>query len=275
MSRAEILPEPKPWPVSVEPVSIKGVRYYRLPTGELAPSVTSVEKAANYGSADNLFAWYEKNGKEAAIEAAVKLFTYGAGMSEDNFRAAIETEIKGINASRRKMEKAADIGTLVHAAIQYRMKELTGETPGIEPKLTDEAWLAFTAWEEWWDVQGLTPVVAEQFIYHEALGYAGCIDLIAEGEHGLEILDWKSSNYILGKHHVQVAAYKHAAECFRPIARARIVRVPKTLANIEIEVRELGDVYNMTAKAHEQYTEERLLRAFLGGLQVHKVFFAS
>ena len=252
MSRTELL-DVRPWPEPVEPISVHGVRYYPCPDGVKRVSVTSVEKAANYGSADNLFNWYEKNGKEVAIEAAERLFDW--------------------MQSKRKMDAAADIGTLIHAMIQHRMRKLTGHEAGPEPKLNDEAWLGFTAWEEWWDQQGLTPVAAEQFIYHERLGYAGCIDLIALGDQGLEILDWKSSNYLLAKHHVQVAAYKRAAECFKPITRARLVRVPKTLANIEIEVRELGDTFNMSSQKHERRSEDELMRAFCGGLEVHRVFF--
>lgn len=268
MTRAAILEPLRDWPTPVEAKSgfytVEGRRFAR---------VTSVERMMGLGT-EALCAWNEKQGKAAALEAVRANYEWLRGMDVDGFIAAIEPEVARAKKAMAVMNKAADIGTLAHRMVENWLLVRAGKPEKWQGLVeTPESRWAAMAYEDWFTASGYKTVLTEQFVYDEEMGVAGTIDHIVEAPDGcLEVHDLKSSNYILPNHHVQVATYLHMARQWRPIARAKIVRIPKEYGTVAVEVRELGEVFNMSKKQHETKTPEQLLEAFRGALAIYRVF---
>ena len=111
-------------------------------------------------------------------------------------------------------EKAADIGTCVHAMIEmsikgahdteityYVLKTLT------ENDAVDRAWSAYHAYKKWAAGFGVQVLEQELQLVSEQYRYGGTLDAIALVGNSLALLDWKSSNAIYTDYLVQLAAY--------------------------------------------------------------------
>ena len=167
---------------------------------------------------------------------------------------------------QKQMQKAAEIGTAVHQAVHFYLKGQTEmfDVPGVPGQI------AFSAFLEWWKDSGLKAVRMEQPVWDKQDGYAGTIDLIAEHpEKGLGVIDFKTSKSVYDDHHLQVAAYLHAARNFADVKWAQIVRLPKTASDPGFEVKELGSMYG------RDLTPERLMEAFRGALAAYRVLIAK
>ena len=114
-----------------------------------------------------------------------------------------------VDASYEQVEKAADVGTTVHAAIAAM---LAGQpTP---PDL--EQYLAPV--RDWLDGRDVRPAAIEQVVTNRAEGYAGTVDLAFRyGRGGVGILDWKTRKTTPGREveqydgqAMQLAAYAAA-----------------------------------------------------------------
>lgn len=272
MARAELIQGLRPWPEPIAPISIQGKRYYPCEDGVKRVSVTTVNRYIGVGT-EALIDWSARVEKAATLEAVRLVYAWaGSGIGPDEFIQMIESHMGEAKAHVREKEKAADIGSQAHQMIQWVLRGEVGLPQGDRPFMSDPAELAFMAWEDWWKKSGLVAVRVEQPLWNHEHGYAGQVDLIAEGEDGLELWDWKSSNYIVPEHHVQVASYLRMARLWRPIVRARILRVPKRLEKIEIEIKDLGDVWDFSKRRPVRLSEDQLFNAFLGALKVYETF---
>lgn len=255
MSHAETLPDLRPWPDPIEPTKAG----YPCPDGVTRPRVTSV---LNYFSdaSENLYQWHEDQGKLVALEVVKKHLDWYRDLSVDQFLAKVEPEIKEIKAAKRAKDRAADAGTAAHKMIQWRIRGELGLPTGPEPKLSDMSTVAYMAFDDWWLSEKLKPVRTEQVLWDDDT--AGQLDLICDGPEGLELIDFKVTNYVVPKHHVQLAKYLKMGRLWRDIRRARIVKLPKTLEKIEIEVKELGQVWDFKSRKLVTKTYEELLSSF-------------
>ena len=216
-------------------------RTYATPQGEFG-SVTTFLKVLGT-STDALVKWSANEERKAVLEACGEVYAAATDENPPEFVAAVEARIGPARSHQKMLSKAADIGSEIHEMIQWTLRSQLGEDAGPRPALQDQALWAFMSWEDWWKNSGLVPVRVEQPIWHAGIGYAGTIDLIAMGPLGLEVLDWKSGKGIYESYHLQVAAYRHAAEQWAPITRCRIVRVPKTIGDPDFDVAEHGHLY--------------------------------
>jgi len=155
-------------------------RYYTVQGGELVsgiklPNVTSILGIVN---------------RPGLINWAVKLTKQG----EDH------------NVER---DKAAELGTQVHKAIQYHLSE--GKVNANDYELEVLAMLG--RWVEWYEDSGISIIATEKMIYHPYHKYAGTVDALGMDSNGkLVVLDWKSGG-IWPEMAVQVSAYARAVEC--------------------------------------------------------------
>jgi len=159
--------------------------------------------------------------------------------------------IKG--AWRRKRDKAADIGTLVH-------EFLAGVAAGKAPELPVNK-KAAKACEEvlfWYQETITKPIAAEAKVYSREYNYAGTLDLDAETIHGRAIVDWKTGNKvkkygIRPEYLGQTAGYQHARqeEGYGPYDLRIIVRID----------RDTGDM-----AVHEAWNFERDFESFKAAL---------
>ena len=251
-----------------------GGRYYRALHGEFPkplPGVTTVEKIIGTGT-NALIAWSANTERAAVLEAAGDVFA--EGKHDDGpagFLAAVEARIGKAKQHQKLVAKAQDIGTAAHAMIQWTLRKELGLPTGPEPVLPDASQWAFMAWQDWWRSADLRPVRCEQVVWDAELGYAGSIDAILEAPDGqLEVWDWKTSKGVYDAHHVQVAAYCHAARNWAPVRPGGIVRIPKNVDDPAFEVKRLGEMYG-----GKTLTEEQLMDAFRGALACWRVLMGT
>lgn len=245
------------WPdPATTPIVSRPFRGYQTPDGVFV-SVTTALKALGL-STNALVAWSAREERANILAAVGEVYAELAENPPEiegpaQFVAAVEDHIGQAKAHRKKLETAGEIGSAVHDMIRWRLASETGQAAGPEPKLQrDEALWAFMAWEDWWKAQALRPVRVEQPVWDPEVGYAGTIDLIAEGPNGLEIHDWKTGKGIYDDYHLQVAAYKRAAERIAPIVRVRITRIPKVVGDPAPETVEMGEMYGGRRLSEEE-----------------------
>lgn len=275
MSRACNFDELRPWAPEIVPQK----NHYPIPDVGNLPRVTTIIDSTVGVWGHFLQRWYATTERTAVLATVKQLVDTGwlKDMKGEQAVAAIEEHLGEGRAAVKKMEEAADIGTQVHRHIQAYLRREMGQSFAF-PILSEGATLATMAWEEWWRSSGYKPVRIEQVIWNEACqGYAGCVDLLAERPDGsLWLLDWKSSNYILLKHHIQVAAYLEAIRQWRDVQGATIVRVPKTLPppgeDITIETRELGQLYDPNKRVEFTVPFPKLMESFNAAATLYRTF---
>lgn len=272
MSHAAILPDLRPWP---EPISASG-SYYHTPNGPYV-RVTAVEKVFGLGQ-ESLLNWAAGQERAALLEAVKDVWEWGQGLSADAFNNEIEARCKRAKSHLAARDRAADIGSQVHAMIQWRLRGEAGLPPGEMPKLSDAATVGYMAWDDWFSSSRLKVVRVEQVVWDDEDRVAGQLDALLEDPDGfVDLYDWKSSNYLLPKHHIQVAKYLHMARLWRPNIRgAFLVRIPKSLAQItkeqNLEIKPLGHMYVVEQKKEIVRTHEELLASFASNLNNYRVF---
>lgn len=102
---------------------------------------------------------------------------------------------------------SADWGTLVHSTIERMLKKEAVETPlSIQPSLA-----AFHTWQQEYSVKIVNPQAhIETRVYDMDAGYAGTIDMIAQVQGTMGVVDLKTSNGIREEYFLQTAAYLNA-----------------------------------------------------------------
>lgn len=254
-------------PMDAATISSKGFRHYKTPEGDF-PSVTTVLKILGLGT-EGLIAWSGREERKIVLAACAEVCAdENTPDAPAEFVAAVEAHLGTARAHQRLLNKAAEIGTSIHEAIQWTLRVEIGEDPGPKPQLTDPAEVAFMSWSDWWASKGLRAVRVEQPIWNADEGYAGTIDLIAEGPEGLELWDWKSSAGVYEGHHIQAAAYVVAANRWAPVRPGGILHLPKDLnGDLEVKEHRIGDLYG-----GKKRTVEELFRAFCHTVALWNMF---
>lgn len=106
---------------------------------------------------------------------------------------------------REERDKAADSGTLAHAAVEAWVKGENFTFSGL-PDVVQRAETAFGAFIEWADQTKLKVDKTELPLVSEKYGFGGTFDAILVGTKRA-MGDWKSSNGIYGEYLAQLAAY--------------------------------------------------------------------
>jgi hypothetical protein len=247
-----------------------GGRYYRALHGEFPvplPGVTTVLKVLGL-STNALIAWSAREERKAVLEAAADVFAEGThDDGPAGFVAAVESRIGKAKQHQKLVSKAADIGTAAHAAVQRMLRLELGLPVGPEVEMPEQAQWAFMAFEDYWRKSGLKAVRSEQLIWNVELGYAGTIDIVAEDKDGrVGIADLKTSRGTYLDHHLQVAAYCHAARAHTPVEWAKIIRLPKNTSDPDFEVVDLGNLYD-----GKVISEAKLMEAFAATLSAWRI----
>lgn len=135
-------------------------------------------------------------------------------------------------AHRTKKKEAADLGTLVHEAIQHWIESGGTMQPA---EIADErvrmGLESFLAWGEQHDVE----IVSFEQVVSDKLSYAGRYDLLAKVDGLLTLVDFKTSSGIWPEYWMQTAAY---ASCLQENVQAvAVLRIDKETGDIEYEER--------------------------------------
>lgn len=95
---------------------------------------------------------------------------------------------RAVEDSEQEVRKAADIGTVIHEAMAWRL--IHGDWPPNEALKP-----FFECWEEWMRAEIEEVFVSEESFVHKEFGYGGTIDLVARTRtYGVGVLDFKNKN---------------------------------------------------------------------------------
>lgn len=208
-------------------------RFYTI-GGKRLPSVTTIlDVIAKPG----LGPWYAKQERQYFETAMLEVLSRPGARDPEFVLGAVIEAVSGIKAADREKQRAATIGTAVHAGIEWELRTRLGEDAGPELRLPEAAAWAVESWKDWARSVNLEPLAIERTVYCLDCGYAGTLDLYARVKGVLTILDWKSGRAIYPEALLQNLAYRHAAaRGGMPAAQGLIVRLPKQLADPAWEV---------------------------------------
>lgn len=203
-------------------------RFYPV-NGKEFVSVTTLLQAINKPA---LVSWAAKEERTMTIAASADLYEDIHGtpkMSRPTYVATLDARIGKVRAHQKELAKAGEIGSQVHALIEWNLRRLLGQKVGPEPKIGDKAMWAFMAYEDWAKSVSLKPILIEQMVFSLEHEYAGTLDLLAEVNGVLTVVDWKTGKAVYWEAHLQSVAYQVAlAEMGHQKAQAgMILRLPK------------------------------------------------
>lgn len=171
------------------------------------PGVTTITKVLDAPALTN---WKMGEVARSAIDNAERLI-------EDREAGKTEAAVKYLTTLSTT---AMDRGSRIHASIEQVLRR---EPADIDPR--DEAAVAGArAWLNQYAIEhALRPIEVEAFLISETHGYGGTLDLIAEIDGEVWLLDWKTgksvawpSGDVYSNHRLQLAAYAHADFIARP-----------------------------------------------------------
>ena len=113
-------------------------------------------------------------------------------------------------AHTKELAKAGEIGTQVHALIEFTLRMELLEKVGPSPALETKAQFAYASWQKWRQSVSFRPVMVEFTVVSKKYGYAGTADLLAEVDGVLTLVDWKTGKSVYKEAHLQNAAYRQA-----------------------------------------------------------------
>lgn len=162
----------------------KAGRFYTIPdplTGTSAsyPSVTTILGAI---AKPALVGWAAKEERIAVSEAAADLYAELAAkpqLPRPMYQLALEQRLGKAKAHTKALQKAAEIGSAAHGAIEWALKQHLDYPVGPEPVLVEAAQWAVMAFEDFARDVSLTPLAVEQVVYNRDHAYAGTMDILA------------------------------------------------------------------------------------------------
>lgn len=214
-------------------------RFYRVDGDEL-PYV-SVTHALGCIAKPALINWAANQERTLVMDASADLYQDLAktpAMSRVTYIATLQSRLGKQKAHQKELAKAGDIGAQVHALIEWNLRQSLGQTVGPEPKVVDKAQWAFMAFQDWANSVNLKPIFIEQMVYSRTYRYAGTMDLLAEVNGVLSLVDFKTGKSIYAEAYLQNIAYQQALiEMGHSTPQAGyIVRLPKVDTDPAFEV---------------------------------------
>lgn len=201
------------------------------------PSVTTILSVIGKPA---LIIWAANEERNLVLEASADLYADVHGtpaMSKVAWITTMQNRLGKERAHKKLLAKAGEIGSQAHALIEWTLRAKLCQQPGPSPHITDKAMWAFMVFEDWAKAVDLKPILIEQTVWSKTHGYAGTMDLLAEVEGKLTVVDWKTGKAVYAESHLQNAAYRHA---IREMGHADpvqgiIVRLPKNETDPEPE----------------------------------------
>jgi len=136
---------------------------------------------------------------------------------------------------RKVRDKAADIGTITHFAIECFFHGWEPDLSEFAPADIEKATIAFENFLSFWEEQGLTVLEPEVQLVSEKHLFGGTIDAPSVDKQGrVVMLDWKTSSGIYLSQKLQLAAYERLWNENRPdqrVQRRAVVRIGKEKSN--------------------------------------------
>lgn len=172
---------------------------YKLDDGTRVPGVTTITGGELGWSKETLCRWNNKMGL-----------------------AGIDT--------KKYVDEKADIGTLAHSMITEELQGRTADTSEYSQYQIDKAENSYLSFRAWLKGKSVTPILIEQQFVSKAHRFGGTLDIFAEVDGIIELIDLKTGSGIYEEHFVQVGGgYWLLAEEHGYIpTRARILNIPRS-----------------------------------------------
>lgn len=221
-----------------------GARWYKI--HEDRPEYPSVTSILNVIGKPALVAWSAKVERELVTNVSCQLYQDIAGtpkMAPAAYLMSLSTRLGREKAAQKELQKASEIGSQAHALIEWNLRASLMQDAGPSPRIVDAAQWAFMAWEDWKKSVNLKPIYIEQTVWSDTYGYAGTMDLLAEVNGKLTVVDWKTGKAIYPEAYLQNAAYRHALREMGhgdPV-QGIIVRLPKNVEDPQFEAQTIED----------------------------------
>lgn len=212
-------------------------RFYDV-DGEAFPSVTHVLSVIGKPALIN---WAANQERDLVTTAAADLYLdllKAQPMTRPAYTATLAARLGTERAHRRAMERAGAIGTQVHRVIEWTLRKQLGLTDEPEPRCDGPARWAVLSFQAWAESVALRPLFIEQVVWSRVHRYAGTMDLLAEVNGIVTLVDFKTGKAIYPEAHLQNVAYQVAlAEMGHatPVA-GLIVRLPKVAGDPDFEL---------------------------------------
>ena len=214
-------------------------RFYDI-DGKQLPSVTTILSAIGKPA---LVAWSANVERELVLKVSNELYqdSPAVKMSPVAWHTTMLARLGKEKAHKKEMAKAGEIGTQAHALIEWTLRAEMMQDAGPTPAISDKAMWAFSSWEKWRKSVHLKPIFIESVVWNETYGYAGTMDLLAEVNGVVTVLDWKTGKAVYPEAFLQNIAYRKA---IRSMGHADpkaglILRLPKTEQDPDFEAVEV------------------------------------
>jgi len=109
---------------------------------------------------------------------------------------------------RKVRDKAADIGTIAHYLIECYLKKEAPDLRDYSQDNIEKAQISFNAFLDFEKGHHLKPIVIEQTMVSNKYKFGGTIDLIAEMDGVIQLIDFKTSKGIYPEMIIQLSAYE-------------------------------------------------------------------
>lgn len=239
-------------------------RFYEV-DGKQYPSVTTILSVIGKPA---LIAWSAKVEREMVMEVSANLYEEVAEsqkMSRLGWLNTLADRLGKTKASQKELAKASEIGSQAHSWIEWQIKRELMHKVGPCPIISPPAQLAVAAWERWRDSVNFKPLLCEQPVWSNVYRYAGTMDLLAEINGEITLLDWKTGKAIYDEAYLQNVAYRQALFEMRLLPelqirdlKGMIVRLPKLEKDPEFEAKPISE------------DSDKLMHIFIGVLNLWK-----
>ena len=120
----------------------------------------------------------------------------------------------GLNGEdyRKVRDKAADIGTIAHYMIECHLKNEDPDLRDYSSDNIEKAKIAFNAFIDFEKAHTIKPILIEKQMISEKLKYGGTLDLIAEMDGLVQLIDFKTSKGVYPEMIIQLSAYERLAQ---------------------------------------------------------------
>jgi len=230
-------------------------RFYEI-DGLSYPSVTTILSVLAKPALVN---WAAKVEREMVSEVSADLYLDCAEtptMTRNGWLTTLQSRLGKQKAAQKELAKAQEIGSQVHAMIEWNLKTQLCYKAGPSPVISDKAQWALMAWEDWRKKVDLKPIFVEQTVWSSEWGYAGTLDLLAEVDGKVSVVDWKTGKRVYPEAFLQNAAYRHAIREMKhadPV-QGVVVRLPKVETDPEFQT--------LTVPDDEDYLFGKFMQAF-------------
>jgi len=131
-----------------------------------------------------------------------------------------------------KRDRAAEVGTIAHAILQYRERGLEIDNSDINDNVWKLALKCVASHDQWFQGTQMKTVLIEKAFVSEEHHYGGTMDKLAEINGELTLIDYKTGKDIYDTNFIQLAAYTRLAiEQGFDVKHSIAVNMPKTKGN--------------------------------------------